>query len=394
MKKIFLLGSTGSIGTSTLSVVRQHPDKFSVPVLVVNSRIDELARQVEEFKPQCVVVYDEAACRQFRAKYQFDGLRVLQGAEGVKQAMRDTDCDVFLNAFVGFAGLQPTVDAIRAGKDIAIANKETLVVAGELINRLTAEYQIPLLPIDSEHSAIWQCLVGEKKEQVKKIILTASGGPFRGRDRNYLGNVTPEQALKHPNWDMGAKITIDSATLMNKGLEVIEAFWLYQVNLDQIEVIVHPQSIIHSMVVFQDNSIKAQLGVPDMRIPIQYALSYPDHFDLDVPETDFARLAQLTFEKPDLGTFRCLQLAFDALESGGTAPAILNAANEIAVDAFLKKQIGFLQIAGLIEETLNRIPVGTASTLEEYMEIDALARKNAMELIKSKQNGQRYRFPV
>ncbi len=384
-KKIFLLGSTGSIGVSTLDVVRQHPENFSISCLVVNRNIDLLAQQVTEFRPSAAVIYDDNASCVFRDRYDFPEVNIFTGKTGLGQALEYCESDVFLNAFVGFAGLEPTVRAVEMGIDIAIANKETLVVAGKLITELAEEKGVNLLPVDSEHSAIWQCLLGENSLSVTRIILTASGGPFREWPQEKLNGVTPEQALKHPNWKMGAKITIDSATLMNKGLEVIEAYWLYPVTEKQIEVVVHPQSIIHSMVEFSDHSIKAQLGIPDMRIPIQYALTFPERLPLDVAPMNFYEQGALTFEQPDFERFPCLKLAFDVLEKGGTYPAVLNAANEIAVDAFLNEKIRFTQIPQIVADTLDGHQSTEVTGVEMLFELDREIREQVEKSIRLKQ---------
>lgn len=385
MKKLFLLGSTGSIGRNTLEVVSNQSEQFRVNTLVANRNIELLAQQALKYKPDYAVIYNKDSFEEFRKISNFQNIKVLQGIEGIKSALNDSQTDVFVNAFVGFAGLEPTIEAIKSGINIAIANKETLVVAGKMINDLIKLYNVSLLPIDSEHSAIWQCLEGEKDNRISRIILTASGGPFRTKDKNYLDTVQPEEALNHPNWKMGAKITIDSATLMNKGLEVIEAHWLYHVPPEKIEVIIHPQSIIHSMVEFEDRSIKAQLGYPDMRIPIQYALSYPYRYPLNVPAMDFSRYDKLTFEKPDLEKFPCLALAFQAINSGKTYPTAMNAANEVAVDAFLHKKIKFTDIPDIIKAVIDTHTPIDVRELYDYFGVDALSREQARKLIKLKQ---------
>ena len=385
MKNILLLGSTGSIGQSTLNVIAQHPDIFRARTLVANKNITLLREQVQEFKPDNVIIFDYDAYCMFEKENTVNGLHIGFGNEALYNVLKSEQHDVFLNAFVGFAGLEPTVRAIDQGINIALANKETLVVAGELIKKLAKQNDVSLLPIDSEHSAILQCLAGEERNPVHRIILTASGGPFRTRHASEMATITAEEALKHPNWDMGSKITIDSATLMNKGLEVIEAYWLYDVSLDKIQVVVHPQSIIHSMVEFEDHSVKAQLGIPDMRIPIQYALTYPDRLPLDVPVMDFSSMAALTFEPPDMERFPCLQLAFQAQQQGNTYPAVLNAANEIAVESFLAGQIKFTQIPELIDEMLQSHSPVKVKEVYEYIEIDSLIREKSREFIKMKQ---------
>ncbi|MBS4071690.1 MAG: 1-deoxy-D-xylulose-5-phosphate reductoisomerase [Algoriphagus sp.] len=383
-KRVAILGSTGSIGTQTLDVIRQHSDRFTVEVLTAQNNCDLLIAQALEFKPNAVVIGNEANYLKVKEALIPHDIKVFAGQKAIAQVVEMETIDVVLTALVGYSGLIPTVHAIKAGKQIALANKETLVVAGEIITALARENGVNIYPVDSEHSAIFQCLVGEFHNPIEKIILTASGGPFRGKDRAFLQTVTREQALKHPNWDMGAKITIDSASLMNKGLEVIEAKWLFGLKTEQIEVVVHPQSIIHSLVQFEDGSIKAQLGLPDMRIPIQFALSYPDRLKSDFERFNFANFPNLTFEQPDSKTFRNLQLAFDALATGGNAPCVLNAANEIAVAAFLNRQVGFLEMSDLIEETLAKATFKSHPSLEDYVASDAEARTITENLIKSK----------
>ena len=383
-KRVAILGSTGSIGTQTLDVIRQHPDWFTVEVLTAQHNWELLVAQALEFKPNAVVIGNEDHYSKVKEALYGEPVKVFAGQKAIAQVVEMDTIDVVLTALVGYAGLIPTVHAIRAGKQISLANKETLVVAGELITALAKQHGVNIYPVDSEHSAIFQCLVGEFHNPIEKIILTASGGPFRGKDTAYLASVTREQALKHPNWDMGAKITIDSASLMNKGLEVIEAKWLFGLKTEQIEVVVHPQSIVHSLVQFEDGSLKAQLGLPDMRIPIQFALSYPDRLKSNFERFNFANYPQLTFEQPDLKTFRNLQLAFDALAAGGNAPCVLNAANEIAVAAFLNKQVGFLEMSDLIEETLTRSELIARPQLEDYIDTDRKAREFTENLLKSK----------
>jgi 1-deoxy-D-xylulose-5-phosphate reductoisomerase len=383
-KRVAILGSTGSIGTQTLEVIRSHPDKFEVEVLTAQNNADLLIQQALEFKPNCVVIANESLYPKVKNALMTFDIKVYAGEKALSQVVEMDTIDVVLTALVGYSGLIPTMHAISAGKQIALANKETLVVAGEMITQLAREKGVNIYPVDSEHSAIFQCLVGEFHNPIEKIILTASGGPFRGKNRDYLQHVTKEQALKHPNWDMGAKITIDSASLMNKGLEVIEAKWLFGVKKEQIEVVVHPQSIIHSLIQFEDGSIKAQLGLPDMRIPIQFALSYPDRLKADFPRFDFSKYPNLTFEPPDIETFRNLKLSFEALERGGNMACILNAANEIAVAAFLRDEIGFLEMSDLIEETMGRAEFVLHPSLEDYIETDNMSRKITQELIKSK----------
>lgn len=383
-KRIAVLGSTGSIGTQTLDVIRQHPEDFEVEVITAQNNCDLLISQALEFKPNAVVIGNESNYQKVKEALLSHDIKVFAGQKAIAQVVEMETIDVVLTALVGYSGLIPTVNAIKAGKQIALANKETLVVAGEIITALAKENGVNIYPVDSEHSAIFQCLVGEFHNPIEKIILTASGGPFRGKDRAFLETVTREQALKHPNWDMGAKITIDSASLMNKGLEVIEAKWLFGLKTEQIEVVVHPQSIIHSLVQFEDGSIKAQLGLPDMRIPIQFALSYPDRLKSDFERFNSAKYPNLTFEQPDMKTFRNLQLAFDALAKGGNAPCVLNAANEIAVAAFLNREVGFLEMSDLIEETLAKATFVSHPRLEDYVTSDTEARTITENLIKSK----------
>lgn len=383
-KRVAILGSTGSIGTQTLDVIRQHPNNFIVEVLTAQNNCDLLIAQALEFNPNAVVIGNEASYSKVKEALELHDIKVFAGPKAIAQIVEMDTIDVVLTALVGYSGLIPTVNAVKAGKQIALANKETLVVAGEIITALAKENRVNIFPVDSEHSAIFQCLVGEYHNPIEKIILTASGGPFRGKDRKFLETVTRAQALKHPNWDMGAKITIDSASLMNKGLEVIEAKWLFGLKTEQIEVIVHPQSIIHSLVQFEDGSLKAQLGLPDMRIPIQFALSFPDRLKSDFERFDFLKYPQLTFEQPDIKTFRNLQLAFDALAKGGNAPCVLNAANEIVVAAFLSETIGFLEMSDLIEETLAKAEFVSHPSLEDYIETDKRAREITEQLINRK----------
>lgn len=380
-KKIAILGSTGSIGTQALEVIHNQSGSFEVEVLTAHSNASLLIQQALAFRPNAVVISEERLYEQvFRALDPHD-IKVYAGAKALESVVQMESIDLVLTAMVGFAGLRPTIKAIEAGKAIALANKETLVVAGELITGLAREKGVNIYPVDSEHSAIFQCLVGEFKNPIEKIILTASGGPFRGRDREYLEKVTREQALRHPNWDMGTKITIDSASLMNKGLEVIEAKWLFGLRQNQIEVVVHPQSIIHSLVQFEDGSLKAQLGLPDMKLPIQYALGFPHRLKSDFPRFSFLDYPQLTFERPDLDTFRNLGLAFEALERGGNMPCILNAANEVAVAAFLREEIGFLQMPEIIESCMAKVPYIARPSLEDYLETDKETRSLATEVI-------------
>ncbi|HCU46506.1 1-deoxy-D-xylulose-5-phosphate reductoisomerase [Sphingobacterium faecium] len=380
-KGIAVLGSTGSIGTQTLDVVRAFPDRFEVVVLTCGSNAHLLVAQALEFLPQAVVIIDETQFDFVKAKLGHTAIAVYSGVQALEDVVQIEQIDVVLNAIVGAAGLRPTIKAIENGKDIALANKETLVVAGELVMGLALKHQVKMLPVDSEHSAIFQCLVGEDANPIEKIYITASGGPFRGKDRSLLASVTKEHALKHPNWVMGAKITIDSASLMNKGLEVIEAKWLFDLEVDQVDVIVHPQSIVHSLVQFQDGSIKAQLGVPDMKLPIQYALSYPLRLENNFERFNFLDYPQLTFEKPDLHTFRNLALAYDSLRKGGNRSCVLNAANEIVVDAFLKDKISFLGMSDVIETVLEKVNYLARPSLDDYIECDYAARRIAEEII-------------
>lgn len=373
-KHLAILGSTGSIGTQALEVVAENPDLFEVEVLTAGRNADLLIEQSLQFKPNAVVICDESQYQKVSDALWDAGIKVYAGNEALEQVVQMEDIDIVLTALVGFAGLKPTVKAIEAGKHIALANKETLVVAGAIITQMAKQYGCNIYPVDSEHSAIFQCMAGEWQNPIEKIYLTASGGPFRGRTRDTLADVTRHQALKHPNWEMGAKITIDSASLMNKGLEVIEAKWLFGLKNEQIDVIVHPQSIIHSVVQFEDGSMKAQMGLPDMKLPIQYAIGYPERIQNNWPRFNFLEYPNLTFEAPDKQTFRNLQLAFDAMEKGGSAPCVLNAANEIAVAAFLKDEIGFLEMSDLIEKTMDGIEFNPKPTLEQLFDIDQASR--------------------
>ncbi len=375
-KHIALLGSTGSIGQNSLEVIRNLSARFSVTYLTANKNVELLVQQVKEFKPRGVVVLDERNLPALRNALN-GSVEVLAGEKGLQEIVRRDDVDIVLSSLVGFAGLRPTIEAIKHRKTVALANKETLVVAGVLINELVKEYGVRLIPIDSEHSAILQCLTGEDKATIQKLILTASGGPFLNTPADKLANVTVEQALNHPNWKMGKKITVDSATLMNKGLEVIEAHWLFGLPAERIEVVIHPQSIIHSMVEFVDGSIKAQLGLPDMKIPIQYALTYPERSPMNGARVDFPKLQSMTFYQPDKTKFRCLQLAYDALAAEGTSPAVMNAANEVAVEAFLDKRITFQQIPQLIERVLGKITSIRKPELRDILEADKQARELA-----------------
>ena len=374
-KHLAILGSTGSIGTQALEVVSAEPDRFEVEVLTAGRNSALLIEQALKYKPNAVVIGDESKFKEVSDALWDEGIKVYAGEEALSQVVEMDEIDVVLTALVGFAGLKPTVAAIKAGKHIALANKETLVVAGALITDMAKANGVNIYPVDSEHSAIFQCLAGEWHNPIEKIYLTASGGPFRGWDRAALAEVTKAQALKHPNWDMGAKITIDSASMMNKGLEVIEAKWLFHLKNEQIDVIVHPQSIIHSVVQFEDGSMKAQMGLPDMKLPIQYAIGYPERLKNDWPRFNFLDYPQLTFEAPDMKTFRNLQLAFDSLERGGNAPCILNAANEVAVAGFLKDEIGFLEMSDVIEDALAKIDFIEKPSLEQLFETDKLTRE-------------------
>lgn len=380
-KKIAILGSTGSIGTQALEVIRQQKEFFEVEVLSSFNNSSLLIKQAQEFLPNAIVIGDESKLNPVRDALQNLPVKVYGGPEALAEIVQMDTIDMVLTAMVGYAGLKPTLNAIRSGKDIALANKETLVVAGKLVTELAIKNKVNIFPIDSEHSAIFQCLVGEIHNPIEKIYLTASGGPFRGKDKNYLSTVKKEQALKHPNWEMGAKITIDSATLMNKGLEMIEARWIFGINPEQIDVIVHPQSIIHSIVQFEDGSMKAQMGLPDMKLPIQYALGYPTRLKSSFPRFDFLKYPTFTFEKPDSGTFRNLALAIEAMKSGGNLPCIVNAANEIAVAAFLKDQVGFLEMSDIISDCMQKISFVKNPTYEDYVTTDMETRKKAMELI-------------
>ena len=382
MKKgIAILGSTGSIGIQALEVISENNDLFNVEVLTANENSQLLIKQAKLHNPNSVVIVNENKYDEVYSALNPLNIKVYSGKNSLEQIIESEKIDVVLTAVVGYSGLIPTINAIKNGKKIALANKETLVVAGELITRLSLEYGTEIIPVDSEHSAIFQCLVGEEKNPIEKIILTASGGPFRGQTREELISITKEQALKHPNWSMGAKITIDSATLMNKGLEVIEAKWLFNLTKKQIDVVIHPQSIIHSAIQFEDGSIKAQLGLPDMKLPIQYALGFPYRIKNNFKRFNFLDFSKLTFEEPDLKTFKNLALAYKAMESGGNAPCILNAANEVAVNAFLKNEIAFLKMPDLIDNCLEKINFVKNPTLEDYIETDRQTRLLAKTLI-------------
>jgi 1-deoxy-D-xylulose-5-phosphate reductoisomerase len=374
MKKVLILGSTGSIGINTLNVIRNFPHKFTVAALTVNTKIDLLEKQICEFHPPVAVVKDKTLASELKTRVK-GNCEILSGIEGLIYAAANCDYDILLGAMVGFAGLAPTIEAIKRGKRIALANKETLVVGGELVTELCRKHNAEIIPVDSEHSAIYQCLVGEKLTEVEKLILTASGGPFLNKKKSELVKVTVKEALKHPNWKMGNKITIDSASMMNKGLEVIEAYWLFGLAKEKIEVVIHPQSIIHSMVEFVDGSVKAQIGLPDMKLPIQYALAYPERLPNDMPRAKLPLIGNLSFFEPDTDKFECLKLAYDVLNSKGTAPCILNAANEIAVEKFLVGDIGFSHIPGLISKALDKIENHIAPDIETIFECDKLTRE-------------------
>jgi len=382
IKRIALFGSTGSIGVQALEVIAANPDRFSAEILTAHSNDELLIRQALRFNPNIVVIGDEQKYLSVKEALASTGIKIFCGEKALEEVAAMDCYDMMLAAIVGFAGLKPTLQAVNSGKPIALANKETLVVAGDIVMRLAVEKRVPVIPVDSEHSAIFQCLVGETRNRIEKVILTASGGPFLGKKPNYLVNVKREHALQHPNWNMGAKITIDSATLMNKGLEMIEARWLFNLRPQQVQVVVHPQSIIHSMVQFEDGSVKAQMGLPDMKLPIQYAMAFPVRIGNNFPRYDFKKISTLTFEEPDIKTFRNLALATEALNRGGNLPCIMNAANEIAVYAFLRNRIGFLDMTDLIERTMENIPFISEPTLDEYFESDALARTLAADIIK------------
>ncbi len=381
-KRIAILGSTGSIGTQALEVISKHPEDFEVEVLTANSNVDLLEAQALKYKPNAVVIADKTHYVDLSNRLSRFDIKVFAGKESLEDVVAFDSIDMVLVALVGFSGLLPTINAIKHGKQIAIANKETLVVAGELVTKLATQHQVALLPVDSEHSAIFQCLVGEHFNPIEKIILTASGGPFLGKSITDLEKVTLQQALNHPNWTMGSKITIDSATMMNKGLEVIEAKWLFNVEPNDIDIVVHPQSIIHSLVQFQDGSIKAQLGLPDMKLPIQYALSYPYRIENDFERFDFKDFATFNFYAPDRKIFKTIDLAYKAIEEGGNMPCILNAANEIAVGAFLQEKISFLSIADIIGNTMQKMKVSNFTSVEDLVKTDEEARQKAKELIK------------
>ena len=380
-KQIAILGSTGSIGTQALQVIEEHPDLYEAYVLTANNRVDMLIEQARKFRPEAVVIANEERYNQLKEALADLPIKVYAGSEALCEVVTDQHIDMVLTAMVGYAGLKPTMHAIKAHKPIALANKETLVVAGELINELAHVNRTPILPVDSEHSAVFQCLAGEADTPIEKVILTASGGPFRTYTHEQLAHVTRQQALKHPNWSMGAKITIDSASMMNKGFEVMEAKWLFGVKPEQIEVVVHPQSIVHSMVQFEDGAIKAQLGMPDMRLPIQYAFSYPQRIKASFPRINWMNCAELTFEQPDLERFRNLALAYEAIHRGGNMPCIVNAANEVVVEAFLNDRISFLGMSDVIEQTISRASFLAKPSYEDYVATDAEVRRLAAELI-------------
>lgn len=380
-KKISVLGSTGSIGKQTLEVVRNHPDKFEIIAISANKSIDILLSQIDEFKPKYVAVYDEESFLKLKSILKDKNIEVFCGMEGLKIISSLDEIDVLVTAIVGMIGLLPTLEAIKNKKDIALANKETLVCAGELVMNEARKYGVNILPVDSEHSAIFQALNGENNKEIEKIILTASGGPFRGKKKEDLINVTKNEALKHPNWSMGQKISIDSSTLMNKGLEVIEARWLFDVNHSKIDVLVHPQSIIHSMIEFVDTSVIAQLGVPDMKLPIQYALTYPNRIDSNFEKLNLSKIKSLTFEEPDLDTFPCLKLAYETLKLGKTYSLVLNSSNEVLVEEFLKGNIKFYDIPKYIEKELEKHNGISNPTLDDILQIDFTTRNNIKEMI-------------
>ncbi len=381
-KRVAIFGSTGSIGTQALDVIRANPSLLEVEVLTAHTNDELLITQAMEFRPNAVVIGDEKKYEKVKSALASTDIKVFGGESSLEEVAEFDTYDIMIAAIVGFAGLKPTLKAVSKGKIVALANKETLVVAGDIVMQMALENRAPIIPVDSEHSAIFQCLVGESRNPIERIILTASGGPFLGKKPNFLVNVKRDHALQHPNWSMGAKITIDSATLMNKGLEMIEAKWLFNLNPDQIEVVIHPQSVIHSMVQFEDGSIKAQMGLPDMKLPIQYALGFPQRIKNDFPRFNFRKYPSLNFEEPDYKTFRNLGLAIEALQKGGNAACVLNAANEIAVWAFLKNRIGFLDITAVVEKTMQEISFISKPTLQEYFDSDGEARNFAASLMK------------
>lgn len=382
-RNIAILGSTGSIGTQALDVVKSNPEKFNVVVLSAQNSADQLIAQARQFKPEAVVIGCKNSFKKVHESLADTGTAVFAGPAELAAIVTRSDIDIVLVALVGFAGLRPVINAIKAGKTIALANKESLVVAGEMLTGLARQHQATIIPVDSEHSAIFQCMAGEAYQSIEKVILTASGGPFFGKDINHLHHVTANQALKHPRWDMGQKISIDSATLMNKGLEVIEAKWLFDLDADQIEVVIHPESIIHSMVQFVDGSMKAQMGLPDMRVPIHYALAYPERISASFPRFDFAAFPRLTFCKPDTSTFRNLNLAYEAINLNGNMPCILNSANEVAVDAFLEGAINFLQITYIVEHCMKKISYVAHPSLDDLFVTNSETKKYAGELLKT-----------
>lgn len=382
-KQIAILGSTGSIGTQALQVIEEHPDLYEAYVLTANNKVELLIQQARKFMPEAVVIANPQKYGELKEALKGLPIKVYAGEDALCQVVEAAPIDMVLTAMVGYAGLRPTMNAIKAGKVIALANKETLVVAGDLINKMANKYNTVILPVDSEHSAVFQCLSGEYNNKVEKVILTASGGPFRHFTMEQLATVTKEQALKHPNWKMGAKITIDSASMMNKGFEVIEAKWLFDVRPEQIEVVVHPQSVIHSMVQFEDGAVMAQLGMPDMRLPIQYAFSYPKRIHSSFERLDFTKMASLTFEKPDTERFRNLGLAYEALHRGGNMPCIVNAANEVVVAAFLHDRISFMGMSDVIEKAMQKATFVQNPTYDDYVQTDAEVRRLAEEMIKS-----------
>ena len=388
MKKLAILGSTGSIGTQTLDVVREHPDRFEVYAICANRSVDKLVEQARDFRPEVVCIADESLYDELKQKLQValgadsEMMKVWAGADAIAEMVTMPSIDIVVAAMVGYAGLRPTMEAIRAGKTIALANKETLVVAGELICALAEQYHTPILPVDSEHSAIFQSLVGEDHSEIEKILLTASGGPFRTWTLDQISRAKAADALRHPNWDMGAKITIDSASMMNKGFEVIEAKWLFGVDVEKIEVLVHPQSIVHSAVQFTDGAVKAQLGAPDMRLPIQYALTFPERLGASFPRLDLFKTANLTFEKPDLERFPILRLAYEAMHRGGNMPCVLNAANEVVNLAFREGKMGFLEMSDVIGKTMDKTTFVSEPSYEDYVASDADARRIAAEMIR------------
>lgn len=380
-KRIAILGSTGSIGTQAIEVIESHPDRFEAEILTANNNVELLIKQAKRLQPNIVVIANEGHYETLKETLSNEPIKVFAGADAIAQVVQISTIDIVLTAMVGYSGLIPTIKAIEAGKTIALANKETLVVAGDIITKLATEKGVNIYPVDSEHSAIFQCLAGEMHNPLEKIYLTCSGGPFRGMHQEQMLHVTRKDALNHPNWDMGAKITIDSATLMNKGFEVIEAKWLFDLKPEQIKIIVHPQSIIHSIAQFEDGSMKAQMGLPDMKLPIVYAFSYPERLKTECDRFNFMDYPSLTFEQPDLKVFRNAQLAYDAMKAGGNVACSLNAANEIAVESFLKEEISFLSISNLIEETISKIDFIASPTLEDYIETDKMARSVASQLI-------------